>query len=151
MALSFTCRWTSALLCHCSSSMTKGHFLLIFYGTNWLLCVDVPLNNHSLIYPSADHVTCNTSRVIRHMLYKPNIWRTNKEHTRINMEHAEFFQELENFQILGVSCQGLRDVLDSGRGPKAMSTINKSPVTKQTSQQHNHITWCFSRFLSSIR
>ena len=30
--------------CHCSSTMTKDHFLLTFYGTKCPICVDVPLN-----------------------------------------------------------------------------------------------------------
>ena len=38
------------------------------------------------------------------------------EQTRINKKHADFFQELENFQILGVYCYGLRVVPDSGKG-----------------------------------
>ena len=37
------------MLCHCSSTMTTDHFLLISYGTNWPLCVDVPLNTHTFI------------------------------------------------------------------------------------------------------
>ena len=41
---------------------------------------------------------------------------TNKEHTRINKKHAELFQELETLQILGLSCYGLGDVIDSGKG-----------------------------------
>ena len=36
--------------CHCSSTMTKDHFLIIFFGTKWPLCVDVPLNTHSSIH-----------------------------------------------------------------------------------------------------
>ena len=38
------------MLCHClSSTMTKGHLLLISYSTRWPLCVDVPLNTYSFI------------------------------------------------------------------------------------------------------
>ena len=37
------------MLCHCSPTMTKDHFLLISYGTKWPLCVDVPLNTYSFI------------------------------------------------------------------------------------------------------
>ena len=48
---------------HCSSTMTKGHFLLVFYGTKWPLCVDVPLNTHSFNHSS--HV------VIRYVFYGP--------------------------------------------------------------------------------
>ena len=29
--------------------MTKDHFLLVSYGTEWPLCVDVPLNTYSFI------------------------------------------------------------------------------------------------------
>ena len=32
------------MLCHCSSKMTKDHFLVISYGTKWPLSADVPLN-----------------------------------------------------------------------------------------------------------
>ena len=37
------------MLCHCLSTMTKNHFLLISYGTNLPLCVDVPSNTYSFI------------------------------------------------------------------------------------------------------
>ena len=38
------------MLCHCSSTMTKDHFLIIFHGTKCPLCVGVPLNTHSFIH-----------------------------------------------------------------------------------------------------
>ena len=38
------------MLCHCSSTMKKDHFLLISYGTRLPLCVDVPLNTYSFIH-----------------------------------------------------------------------------------------------------
>ena len=39
------------MLCHRSSTMTKDHFLIIFYGTKLPLCVDVPLTLiHSFIH-----------------------------------------------------------------------------------------------------
>ena len=37
------------MLFHCSSTMTKDHFLLISYGTKWPMCVDVLLNTYSSI------------------------------------------------------------------------------------------------------
>ena len=36
--------------CHCFSTMTMDHFVLISYGTKWPLCVDVPLNTHYFIH-----------------------------------------------------------------------------------------------------
>ena len=37
------------MLCHCSSTMTKDHFLVICNGTKWLLCANVPWNTHSFL------------------------------------------------------------------------------------------------------
>ena len=37
------------MLCHCSSTMTKGHFLVILYGTKLHVCAGVPLNPHLFI------------------------------------------------------------------------------------------------------
>ena len=37
-------------LCRFSSTMEKDHFFVIFYGTGWPLCANVPLNPHSFIY-----------------------------------------------------------------------------------------------------
>ena len=42
------------MLCHCWRTMTKYHFLLIFDGTKWPLCVDVPLNTYSFIHSYTD-------------------------------------------------------------------------------------------------
>ena len=36
------------MLCHCSSTMTKDHFLEILYGIKRPLCADVLLNPYSL-------------------------------------------------------------------------------------------------------
>ena len=33
--------------CRCSSTMTKDHVLVIFHGTKWPLCANVPLSPHS--------------------------------------------------------------------------------------------------------
>ena len=33
------------MLCDCSSTMTKDHFLVIFYGTEWPLCSAVPFKH----------------------------------------------------------------------------------------------------------
>ena len=33
------------MLCHCSSTMTKNHFLILFFVTKWPVCVDVPWFN----------------------------------------------------------------------------------------------------------
>ena len=38
------------MLCHCSSTMVKEHFLLISYGTKGPLCVNVPLNTYAFMY-----------------------------------------------------------------------------------------------------
>ena len=38
------------ILCLCSSTMIKDHFLPIAYGTKWPLCVDLPLNTYSFIH-----------------------------------------------------------------------------------------------------
>ena len=39
------------MLCHCSSTVTKDHFLVILYATEWPLCADVPLKLiHSIIH-----------------------------------------------------------------------------------------------------
>ena len=40
------------MLRHCSSIMTKNHFLVISYGSKWYWCFDVPLNTYSFIHPS---------------------------------------------------------------------------------------------------
>ena len=37
------------MLCHCSSTVTKDHFLHTSYGTKWPLCVCVPLHIYSFI------------------------------------------------------------------------------------------------------
>ena len=37
------------MLCHCSSRMTKDHFLVIFHGTKSPLCAAVHLNPHPFI------------------------------------------------------------------------------------------------------
>ena len=49
------------MLCHCSSAMTKNHFLLISFGTKWPLCVGVGLNTYSSIF-SAGPTLRDTSR-----------------------------------------------------------------------------------------
>ena len=36
------------MVCNSSPTMTKYHFLVLVYGTKWLLCADVPLKPHSL-------------------------------------------------------------------------------------------------------
>ena len=48
------------MLYHCSSAMTKDHFLLISYGTKWPLCVDVPLNTYSFIHSYEVHCKIHT-------------------------------------------------------------------------------------------
>ena len=39
------------MLCHYSSTTAKDHLLVIFHGSYWPLCADVPVNNpHSFIH-----------------------------------------------------------------------------------------------------
>ena len=43
------------MLCHSSSTITKDHFLVIFHGSKWPLCADVPLNPRSLNLHACRH------------------------------------------------------------------------------------------------
>ena len=38
------------MICHCSSAITKDHFLVIYHNTKWPLCADTHLNPPSFIY-----------------------------------------------------------------------------------------------------
>ena len=51
-------------LCHCSSTLTEGHFLRTHYGTEWQLCAEVPLSPHLFIpmlslSPTSSKLTSN--------------------------------------------------------------------------------------------
>ena len=37
------------MFCYCSITITEDHFLIIFCSTEYPLCIDVPVNIHSLI------------------------------------------------------------------------------------------------------
>ena len=50
------------MFCHIYSTMSKHHFLVMFYGTKWPLCADVPLNPHASIHFMFNH---------SHNLYEP--------------------------------------------------------------------------------